>query len=90
MLSGKLHEHGSSNPNGYTANADRVPFHPYYTFKDIFGFFLFFLILGVFVFYYPNLLGHVSNYIPANAMQTPSSIVPEWYKCKDAIQLSVL
>jgi len=74
-----LHEHGSGNPNGYSANADRIPFHPYYTFKDIFGVFIFFLILSVFVFYYPNVLGHPDNYIMANPMQTPASIVPEWY-----------
>ena len=69
-----LHEHGSGNPNGYSANADRIPFHPYYTFKDIFGVFIFFLILSVFVFYYPNVLGHPDNYIMANPMQTPASI----------------
>jgi len=72
-----LHESGSGNMNGYTSNTDRVSFHPYYTFKDIFGFFLFFLILAVFIFYYPNALGHPDNYIPANPMQTPASIVPE-------------
>jgi ubiquinol-cytochrome c reductase cytochrome b subunit len=74
-----LHESGSGNMNGYTSNTDRVSFHPYYTFKDIFGFFLFFLILAVFLFYYPNALGHPDNYIPANPMLTPASIVPEWY-----------
>ena len=75
-----LHENGSGNPNGYSANADRISFHPYYTFKDIFGFFLFFLILAIFVFYYPNILGHVSNYEQANPIVTPISIVPEWYQ----------
>ena len=53
--------------------------HPYFTFKDLVTIFLFFLVLSVIVFYYPNLLGHSDNYIPANPMQTPASIVPEWY-----------
>ena len=53
--------------------------HPYFTFKDLVTIFLFFLVLSIIVFYYPNLLGHSDNYIPANPMQTPASIVPEWY-----------
>lgn len=53
--------------------------HPYFTFKDLVTIFLFFLVLSILVFYYPNLLGHSDNYIPANPMQTPASIVPEWY-----------
>lgn len=74
-----LHEHGSSNPLGITANADRIYMHPYYTFKDLITIFLFFLVLALFLFYAPNKLGHPDNYIPANPMQTPASIVPEWY-----------
>jgi len=74
-----LHENGSSNPLGVSANYDRVSFHPYYTFKDIVGFFLFFVILAFIVFYYPNAMGHPDNYIPANPMSTPASIVPEFY-----------
>jgi ubiquinol-cytochrome c reductase cytochrome b subunit len=74
-----LHLHGSNNPNGINSNGDRYPFHPYYTFKDLVTFFLFLLVLSIIVFYYPNLLGHSDNYIPANPMQTPPSIVPEWY-----------
>lgn len=73
-----LHEHGSSNPLGITANADRLYMHPYYTFKDLVTIFLFFLVLALFLFYAPNKLGHPDNYIPANPMQTPASIVPEW------------
>ena len=53
--------------------------HPYFTFKDLVTIFLFFLVLSIIVFYYPNLMGHSDNYIPANPMQTPASIVPEWY-----------
>ena len=53
--------------------------HPYFTFKDLVTIFFFFLVLSVMVFYFPNFLGHSDNYIPANPMSTPSSIVPEWY-----------
>jgi len=74
-----LHTHGSNNPNGISSNGDRYAFHPYYIFKDLITIFLFFLVLSILVFYYPNLLGHSDNYIPANPMQTPASIVPEWY-----------
>lgn len=60
-----------------------IPFHPYFIFKDILGFFIFFLILSLFLFYAPNYLGHPDNYVPANPLVTPASIVPEWYvkKC---------
>ena len=74
-----LHEHGSSNPLGISGNTDRIPFHPYFTFKDLVTIFAFLLALSAIVFYAPNLLGHSDNYIPANPMQTPPSIVPEWY-----------
>jgi ubiquinol-cytochrome c reductase cytochrome b subunit len=74
-----LHTHGSNNPNGIVSNGDRYAMHPYFTFKDLVTIFLFFLALSILVFYYPNLLGHSDNYIPANPMQTPPSIVPEWY-----------
>ena len=73
-----LHEHGSNNPLGVTGNSDRIPFHPYFTFKDLVTVFLFLLILCLFVIFIPNALGHSDNYIPANPISTPSSIVPEW------------
>jgi quinol-cytochrome oxidoreductase complex cytochrome b subunit len=69
----------ANNPNGVSSNGDRYAFHPYFIFKDLVTIFLFFLILSIIVFYYPNLLGHSDNYIPANPMSTPVSIVPEWY-----------
>jgi ubiquinol-cytochrome c reductase cytochrome b subunit len=72
-------EHGSTNPLGITANVDRLYMHPYFTFKDLVTIFLFLLVLGLFLFYAPNKLGHTDNYIPANPMQTPAHIVPEWY-----------
>jgi ubiquinol-cytochrome c reductase cytochrome b subunit len=74
-----LHENGSSNPNGISGNLDRAPFHPYFSYKDAVTFCLFFLVLAYFVFFAPNVLGHSDNYIPANPLSTPSSIVPEWY-----------
>lgn len=74
-----LHVNGSSNPLGVSSNVDRVPMHPYYMFKDLITIFLFFLVLAIIVFYLPNVMGHSDNYIPANPMQTPPSIVPEWY-----------
>lgn len=74
-----LHEHGSSNPLGVSGNVDRLPFHPYFVFKDLVTVFLALLAIALFVFYVPNYLGHSDNYIPANPMQTPASIVPEWY-----------
>lgn len=74
-----LHQHGSSNPLGVSGNLDRLPMHPYFTFKDLVTVVFFLLALSVFIFYYPNAMGHSDNYIPANPMQTPPSIVPEWY-----------
>lgn len=74
-----LHESGSNNPVGVTGNLDRLAMHPYFIFKDLVTIVAFFLVLSLFVFYAPNVLGHSDNYIPANPMQTPASIVPEWY-----------
>lgn len=75
-----LHMHGSNNPTGVKLKKeDMIPFHPYYTVKDFFGFGVYFLIFAYFIFYQPNLLGHPDNYIPANPMVTPTHIVPEWY-----------
>jgi ubiquinol-cytochrome c reductase cytochrome b subunit len=77
MLS--LHSSGSSNPLGITGNTDRIPMYPYFIFKDLITILMFFMVLGLFVFYMPNYMGHSDNYIPANPMVTPPSIVPEWY-----------
>ena len=70
---------GSGNPLGVSGNYDRIPFSPYYIFKDLITIFLFILILSVFVFFMPNVLGDSENYVMANPMQTPPAIVPEWY-----------
>ena len=76
-----LHTVGSNNPTGVEIKTkkDIIPFHPYFTIKDMVGFVAFFLIFGYFLFFYPNSLGHPDNYIPANPMVTPAHIVPEWY-----------
>lgn len=74
-----LHMHGSNNPEGLPSNTDRIRFHPYFTSKDLVGFFWFLLLLSYFVFFDPNYLGHPDNSIPANPLVTPASIVPEWY-----------
>jgi len=77
-----LHQKGSNNPKGIDVkkgSQDMIPFHPFYTIKDLFGLGVFIVIFAAFVFYFPNLMSHPDNYIPANPMVTPSHIVPEWY-----------
>ncbi len=76
-----LHQHGSNNPLGIDRKGpqDSIPFHPYYTVKDLFGLFVFLLVYAAFVFFFPNVLGDPANYIPANPLATPEHIVPEWY-----------
>jgi ubiquinol-cytochrome c reductase cytochrome b subunit len=70
---------GSGNPLGVSGNYDRLPFAPYFLFKDLITIFIFIIILSVFVFFMPNVLGDSENYVMANPMQTPPAIVPEWY-----------
>jgi ubiquinol-cytochrome c reductase cytochrome b/c1 subunit len=76
-----LHRFGSNNPLGIDMKGpqDTLPFHPYFTIKDLFGLVVFLMVYSFFVFYAPNFLGSTENYIPANPMQTPNHIVPEWY-----------
>ena len=74
-----LHEVGSNNPLGITLKTENIPFYPYFYTKDLFGLIILFLIFFIFIFYYPNTLGHPDNYIEANPMKTPLHIVPEWY-----------
>jgi quinol-cytochrome oxidoreductase complex cytochrome b subunit len=76
-----LHIPGSNNPLGIDVKGpqDTVPFHPYYTIKDIFGLMVFLAFFALFLFFMPNALGHPDNYIPANPLSTPAHIVPEWY-----------
>jgi ubiquinol-cytochrome c reductase cytochrome b subunit len=70
---------GSGNPLGVSGNYDRLPFAPYFIFKDLITIFIFIIVLSVFVFFMPNMLGDSENYVMANPMQTPPAIVPEWY-----------
>jgi quinol-cytochrome oxidoreductase complex cytochrome b subunit len=76
-----LHVPGNGNPLGVSVKKrqDVVPFHPYYTSKDLFGLSVFLILFAWFVFYAPNYLGHPDNYIPADPLRTPAHIVPEWY-----------
>jgi len=76
-----LHVPGNNNPTGVSvkSKADTVPFHPYYTVKDGFAILAFMILFAWFVFFEPNALAHAENYVPANPLQTPAHIVPEWY-----------
>ena len=74
-----LHEKGSNNPLGVESKVDKISFYPYFYFKDLFSILSFLVFFSVFVFYFPNVLGHADNYIMANPMITPAHIVPEWY-----------
>ncbi|MCH8858752.1 MAG: cytochrome b N-terminal domain-containing protein, partial [Proteobacteria bacterium] len=76
-----LHVPGNNNPLGIDVKSpqDTLPFHPYYTVKDLFYLTCYVTFFAFFVFYAPNALGHPDNYIPANPLVTPAHIVPEWY-----------
>ncbi len=76
-----LHITGSNNPLGIDPKGpqDTLPFHPYYTAKDSVGMVAYLVVFAVLVFFFPNMLGHADNYIPANPLVTPAHIVPEWY-----------
>jgi len=76
-----LHITGSNNPLGIDVKGpqDTVPFHPYYTIKDSVGICVFLIVWAFFVFFAPDFLGDPENYVPANPLQTPPNIVPEWY-----------
>ena len=76
-----LHEHKSNNPLGVDIKSeqDMIPFHPYFTIKDLFGISMFLIFFMYFVFFAPNFFGEPDNYIPADPLSTPAHIVPEWY-----------
>jgi ubiquinol-cytochrome c reductase cytochrome b subunit len=74
-----LHKNGSNNPLGIESTFDKVSFYPYYFVKDLFALMLFILLYSFFLFIMPNYLGHPDNYIPADSIETPAHIVPEWY-----------
>nr|AAF13436.1 cytochrome b [Meliphaga lewinii] len=74
-----LHETGSNNPLGIPSDCDKIPFHPYYSIKDILGFAMMIALLAALALFSPNLLGDPENFTPANPLATPPHIKPEWY-----------
>jgi ubiquinol-cytochrome c reductase cytochrome b subunit len=74
-----LHQYGSNNPLGTNSAVDKVGLYPYFYVKDLVAWLAFGVFFAVFLYFYPNTLGHPDNYIPANPMSTPAHIVPEWY-----------
>ncbi len=76
-----LHRFGSNNPLGIDTKGpqDMLPFHPYYTAKDLFGLGVFMIVFALVLFFAPNIFGEPDNYVPANPLATPPHIVPEWY-----------
>nr|ABB54777.1 cytochrome b [Argyrosomus regius]ABB54840.1 cytochrome b [Pseudotolithus senegallus]ABO64537.1 cytochrome b [Argyrosomus regius]ABO64538.1 cytochrome b [Argyrosomus regius] len=74
-----LHETGSNNPLGLNSDADKIPFHPYFTYKDLLGFAILIICLTALALFSPNLLGDPDNFTPANPLVTPPHIKPEWY-----------
>nr|QNE85412.1 cytochrome b [Sciomyza simplex] len=74
-----LHQTGSNNPIGLNSNIDKIPFHPYFTYKDIVGFIVMLILLIGLTLINPYLLGDPDNFIPANPLVTPIHIQPEWY-----------
>nr|AIU41579.1 cytochrome b [Melanotaenia multiradiata]AIU41580.1 cytochrome b [Melanotaenia multiradiata] len=74
-----LHETGSNNPTGLNSDADKISFHPYFSYKDLLGFTILLLGLTSLALFLPNLLGDPDNFTPANPLMTPPHIKPEWY-----------
>nr|YP_008758497.1 cytochrome b [Somniosus pacificus]BAO02777.1 cytochrome b [Somniosus pacificus] len=74
-----LHETGSNNPMGLNSDMDKISFHPYFSYKDMVGFFIMITLLALLALFLPNLLGDAENFIPANPLVTPPHIKPEWY-----------
>nr|AEX66114.1 cytochrome b [Emys orbicularis] len=74
-----LHETGSNNPTGLNSNTDKIPFHPYFSYKDLLGLILMLAFLLTLTLFSPNLLGDPDNFTPANPLSTPPHIKPEWY-----------
>nr|QWV61266.1 cytochrome b [Dudusa sphingiformis] len=74
-----LHQTGSNNPLGLNSNLDKIPFHPFFSFKDLIGFIILMFLLMLLTLTNPYLLGDPDNFIPANPLVTPVHIQPEWY-----------
>nr|AVY52178.1 cytochrome b [Lepidoptera sp. 1 TS-2018] len=74
-----LHMTGSNNPLGINSNLDKIPFHPFFLYKDLMGYIIMLFILIMLTLTNPYLLGDPDNFIPANPLVTPVHIQPEWY-----------
>nr|Q9MI39.1 RecName: Full=Cytochrome b; AltName: Full=Complex III subunit 3; AltName: Full=Complex III subunit III; AltName: Full=Cytochrome b-c1 complex subunit 3; AltName: Full=Ubiquinol-cytochrome-c reductase complex cytochrome b subunit [Microtus abbreviatus]AAF97414.1 cytochrome B [Microtus abbreviatus]ADK56304.1 cytochrome b [Microtus abbreviatus]ADK56314.1 cytochrome b [Microtus abbreviatus]ADK56315.1 cytochrome b [Microtus abbreviatus] len=74
-----LHETGSNNPTGLNSDSDKIPFHPYYTIKDFLGVLILLMAFMILTLFFPDILGDPDNYTPANPLNTPPHIKPEWY-----------
>nr|ARH53829.1 cytochrome b [Elaphrus cupreus] len=74
-----LHQTGSNNPLGINSNIDKIPFHPYFSYKDIMGFIMLLMMLTMLTLLNPYYLGDPDNFTPANPLVTPIHIQPEWY-----------
>nr|YP_009740847.1 cytochrome b [Atractomorpha psittacina]QID03861.1 cytochrome b [Atractomorpha psittacina] len=74
-----LHQTGSNNPLGVNSNIEKIPFHPYFTFKDSITFISMISLLTMLCLINPYMLGDPDNFTPANPLVTPVHIQPEWY-----------
>nr|AWH61902.1 cytochrome b [Aphrophora maritima] len=74
-----LHQTGSNNPLGLKSNIDKIPFHPYFSIKDLMGFMIIIIMFMTLNLSEPYMLGDPDNFTPANPMITPNHIKPEWY-----------
>jgi ubiquinol-cytochrome c reductase cytochrome b subunit len=72
-----LHQTGSRNPLGVPRISNKLPFHPYFVYKDVLGFIIFFFFFTLLVLLEPYLLGDPENFNPANPLRTPPHIQPE-------------
>nr|AEP27731.1 cytochrome b [Brachycerus muricatus] len=74
-----LHQTGSNNPLGTPLNTDKIPFHPYFTYKDLMSFMISIWVLIWICLEYPYIMSDPDNFVMANSLVTPKHIQPEWY-----------
>lgn len=74
-----LHETGSSNPLGINSDSEAVPFHSFYTLKDIVGIVVLVMLLFSVCIFFPDFFSDPINFNPADPLKTPTHIQPEWY-----------